>query len=68
MAHTQFWNTNTHTHTHRVNSICPSAISWRGHIFLWGGEPDVDAGTGESAIFQIKELFLVGNGCELGAG
>ena len=23
--------TNTHTHTDKVNSICPSAISWRGH-------------------------------------
>ena len=37
MARTRFWNTqshkhtHTHTHTDRVNSICPSAILWRGH-------------------------------------
>ena len=24
-------HTHTHTHTDRVKSICPSAISWRGH-------------------------------------
>ena len=29
MARTRFWN--TQTHTDRVNSICPSVISWRGH-------------------------------------
>ena len=28
MVRSRFWN--THTHTQRVNSICPSAISWRG--------------------------------------
>ena len=41
MARTRFWNTQTHTHTDRVNSVCPSDISWRGgikkiHRKLWG--------------------------------
>ena len=27
----EYTNTHTHTHMDRVNSICPSAISWRGH-------------------------------------
>ena len=31
MDRTRIWNTHTHTHTQRVNSICPSAILWRGH-------------------------------------
>ena len=30
-GHDSGTHTQTHTHTDRVNSICPSAVSWRGH-------------------------------------
>ena len=31
----EYTNTHIYTHTDRVNSICPSAISWRGHKKGW---------------------------------
>ena len=45
-----------HTHTDRVNSICPSAISWRGHKKILAGGRGGDAG-----VARVSDFFYQKN-------